>query len=142
MSDNVKDLERDNLLHYDLTWKIIKAFYTVYNTLGYGFLEKVYENAMVMELQRMGLLVSQQQPITVYYYGHIVGRYNSDLQVENCVIVENKTADFLCPEDEYQLINYLKATNIEVGLLLNFGKRPQFKRKVFNNKNKPLLNKF
>lgn len=139
MNDNVKDFERDNLLHSDITWKIIKAFYKVYNTLGWGFLEKVYENAMVIELRKMGLLVNQQDAVIVYYYGHIVGRYNSDLQVENCVIVENKTAESLYEDDELQLINYLKATTLEVGLLLNFGKRPQFKRKIFLNKNKALL---
>ena len=94
---------------------------------------------MVIELRKMGLIVNQQEAVMVYYYGQIIGRYNSDLQVENCVIVENKTAESLCPEDETQLINYLKATTMEVGLLLNFGKRPQFKRKVFSNKNKPLL---
>ena len=87
----------------------------------------------------MGLFVSQQEPVIVYYYGQIVGRYNSDLAVENCVIIENKTSESLCEEDELQLINYLKATTMEVGLLLNFGKRPQIKRKVFTNKNKPLL---
>ncbi len=138
MKDNVRDFGNE-LLYSELTWKIIKAFYTVYNTLGYGFLEKVYENALVIELRKMGLFVSQQEPVIVYYYGQIVGRYNSDLAVENCVIIENKTSESLCEEDELQLINYLKATTMEVGLLLNFGKRPQIKRKVFTNKNKPLL---
>ncbi len=114
MKDNVKDLGNDNLLHSELTRKIIKAFYTVYNTLGYGFLEKVYENALVIELRKMDLIVNQQEAVIVYYYGQIVGRYNSDLVIENCVIIENKTAESLCKEDEYQLVNYLKATTIEV----------------------------
>ncbi|MFI5171198.1 MAG: GxxExxY protein [Chitinophagales bacterium] len=126
----------DNLLHSDLTWKIIKAFFTVYNSLGYGFLEKVYENAMVIELRNMGLKVDQQQSIIVYYENIPVGYYKSDIEVEGCVIIENKCSEELCEEDEYQLINYLKATKMEVGLLLNFGKRPKFKRKIFKNENK------
>ncbi len=136
MSDNEFLVEEDNLLHSDLTWKIIKAFYTVYNSLGYGLLEKVYENAMIIELRKLGLIVEQQQSITVYYDKIPVGYYNSDLQVENCIIVENKASETLCEENEYQLINYLKASKMEVGLLLNFGKRPQFKRKILKNENK------
>lgn len=124
----------DNYKHTDITQKIIKAFYHVYNTLGYGFLEKVYENAIIIELRSMGISVEKQRPIKVYYNEIQVGEYFADLVVENVVIVELKTAESFCEEHEFQLINYLKATNIEVGLLLNFGKTPEIKRKVFSNK--------
>ena len=121
------------MIHRDVTDRVLRAFYRVYNTLGYGFLEKVYEQAMMMELRHMGLRCVRQQPIEVYYHGERVGEYFADLIVEECVIVELKAAESLREEHEAQLINYLKATEIEVGLLLNFGKKPQFKRKVFTN---------
>lgn len=122
------------MLHKETTDKIIKAFYNVYNTLGYGFLEKVYENSMLLELRSIGLSVEKQVPIKVYFKEQQVGDYYADLIVEDKVIVELKAAESLCEEHEFQLINYLKATNIEVGLLLNFGKKPQFTRKIFTNK--------
>jgi len=125
--------------HEEITEKIIKAFYKVYNTLGYGFLEKVYENAMVIELTAMGLKVEKQKRVLVYYFGNIVGDYNADLIVEGVVTVELKTNEILVEQNENQLTNYLKATNIEVGLLLNFGKKPQVKRKIFDNDKKPML---
>lgn len=121
-------------LHSELTSIIISCFYTVYNKLGYGFLEKVYENAMKLELERNGLYVEKQKPISVFYNNNLVGEYYADLIVENKVILELKASESLCEEHEYQLINYLKATNIEVGLLLNFGKKPQISRKIFTNK--------
>lgn len=121
------------MLEKDLTDKVLKAFYRVYNTLGYGFLEKVYERAMWLELQGMGLRCEQQKPIEVFYQEQKVGEYFADLVVEDRVIVELKAAEGLGEAHEHQLVNYLKATNIEVGLLLNFGKKPQFKRKVFTN---------
>jgi GxxExxY protein len=124
------------MLHSDLTEKIIGAFYKVNNTLGYGFLEKVYENALKIELQKLGLNVKQQQNIKVYYENENVGDYFSDLLVNDLVILELKTAESICEEHEAQLINYLKATEIEVGLLLNFGKKAEFRRKIFSNKNK------
>ncbi|HRF76411.1 MAG TPA: GxxExxY protein [Chitinophagales bacterium] len=123
-----------NLLHKDLTDLIIQAFYKVYNELGYGFLEKVYENALIIELKKIGLLIEQQVKIKVYYDETPVGFYLADLLVESSVIVEIKAAESLCYEHECQLINYLKASNVEVGLLLNFGKKPTFKRKVFSKK--------
>ncbi|MFH0775173.1 MAG: GxxExxY protein [bacterium] len=126
-------MNTDNYKHSEITEKIIKAFYKVYNTLGYGFLEKVYENALFIELIAMSLLVKKQEQIKVYYDGKEVGEYFADLIVEGCVIVELKASESLCKEHEVQLINYLKATDIEVGLLLNFGKKPEFKRKVFSN---------
>jgi len=128
--------DKEKLLHQDLTEKIINAFYTVYNTLGYGFLEKVYEKAMFLELTRMNLKVDEQKNIKVYYTGYEVGDYFADLIVNDLIIIELKAAESLCEEHEAQLINYLKATNLEVGLLLNFGKKPEFKRKIFMNQNK------
>ena len=124
----------ENFKHSDITEKIIKCFYKVYNALGYGFLEKVYENAMFIVLRRLGLFVQKQKQITVYYEEEKMGKYYADLIVSESVIVELKAAESLCEEHEFQLVNYLKATEIEVGLLLNFGKDPSFKRKVFTNK--------
>jgi len=124
------------MLHEEITGAIIKAFYTVYNTLGYGFLEKVYENALVHELTKLGLEVGQQMAIKVYYDGCLVGEYFADLVVESCVIVEIKAAESLCPEHAAQLLNYLKATEVEVGLLLNFGPKPEFARRIFTNDRK------
>lgn len=122
--------------HQDITSEIIKCFYTVYNTLGYGFLEKVYEKSMEIELVESGLSVLRQKPIKVFYRTQLVGEYFADLIVENKVIIELKAAETICEEHENQLINYLKATEIEVGLLLNFGKKPELKRKIFSNINK------
>jgi len=127
--------------HEEITDKIIKAFYKVYNTLGYGFLEKVYERAMLIELKQMGLNTESQSKILVYYYGNIIGDYCADLTIENVVICELKAAECIIEEHEFQLINYLKATTIEVGLLLNFGKKPEIRRKIFDNDRKPLLKK-
>jgi GxxExxY protein len=129
------DLET-GMLHENITEQILKGFYKVYNTLGYGFLEKVYENALLVELGRMGLEVSQQHPITVYYGSDVIGEYFADLLVQNSVIVELKTAERLKSEHTAQLTNYLKATKLEVGLLLNFGNDPEFKRIVFSNQKK------
>ena len=120
----------------EITNKIIEAFYKVYNELGYGFLEKVYENALVYELTKMGLDVRNQFTITVLYDDIIVGDYYADIVVENKVIIELKAAKILCEEHEIQLVNYLKATDIEVGLLLNFGEKAEFKRKVLTNEYK------
>lgn len=119
-------------LHQELTAEIIRKFYIVYNKLGYGFLEKVYEKALKYELEKSGFQVQRQSPISVYYETLLVGEYFADLLVENKVILELKAAEQLCEEHELQLINYLKATDIEVGLLLNFGKKPDVRRKVFS----------
>lgn len=124
------------MLHEEITSQIIKAFYKVNNTLGFGFLEKVYENSMKLELQNAGLKVEQQKNIRVSYNGVEVGDYYADLLINECVIVELKVAECLCEEHEAQLLNYLKATNVEVGLLMNFGKKAEFKRKIFTNENK------
>lgn len=128
----------DNYKYSEITENIIKAFYIVYNKLGYGFLEKVYENAMIIELQKIGFNVEKQKPIKVNYEGKLIGEYFADIVVEKKVIVELKAAENLCEEHENQLVNYLKATDIEVGLLLNFGKTPKFKRKVFSSDYKSL----
>jgi GxxExxY protein len=125
-----------DLLHADITALIIKAFFHVYNTLGYGFLEKVYENALKITLRKWGLPVSQQQPIKVYFEGEDVGEYFADLIVIEKVILELKAAESICSGHESQLVNYLKATDFEVGLLLNFGPKPQFRRKIFLNSRK------
>jgi GxxExxY protein len=123
-------------LHQDLSSKIIKCFYTVYNTLGYGFLEKVYENSLMIELIKSGLAAEKQKPIKVFYEDQTVGEYFADIIVENYIILELKAAECIVEEHELQLINYLKATQIEVGLLLNFGKTPELKRKIFTNDRK------
>lgn len=122
--------------HTDLTEQIIKAFYKVYNTLGYGFLEKVYVNALVIELGKMGINARLQSPITVYYDDKMIGEYFADLIVQDRVIVEIKAVKSLNIEHEAQLLNYLKATKIETGLLLNFGPKPEIKRKAFDNARK------
>lgn len=122
-----------DLKHKELTETIIRAFYKVYNTLGYGFLEKVYEKSMLIELENTGLFVERQKTLKVFYEDIEVGEYFADLVVNEKVIIELKAADCLKNEHECQLINYLRATEAEVGLLLNFGKKPEFKRKVFSN---------
>lgn len=123
-----------DLLHKELTEKIIKAYYEVYNTLGYGFLEKVFERALFIELMNVGLTCERQRPIKVYYKNQLVGEYFADIIVEDSVIIEIKAHEALLEEHEFQLINYLKATKIQVGLLLNFGKKPGFKRKIYTQK--------
>lgn len=122
----------------ELTEVIIGAFYDVYNALGYGFLERVYENALKHELKKRGLRVESQKPIKVYYDGVIVGEYFADLFVEDSVLLELKSAEKIRMEHEMQLFHYLKAMKIELGLLLNFGPKPEIKRKLWTNqKNNP-----
>jgi GxxExxY protein len=121
------------MLHKELTGEILKAFYDVYNELGYGFLERVYQNALFYELKSRGFEVAAQKKITVFYKGLPVGDYYADIIVNNIVILELKACDYIIEEFEFQLINYLKSTDCEVGLLLNFGKKPEFIRKVFRN---------
>ena len=108
--------------------------------MGFGFLEKVYENALYLEMKSHGLSCSKQVPITVFYHGIQVGVYYADIIVDNTIIIELKAAESLVEEHELQLINYLKATQIEIGLLLNFGTPPQIKRKIFTNDKKVLKN--
>ena len=124
------------MLEEQITERIIGCAYKVHNVLGPGFLEKVYENALKIELERAGLEVEQQEPITVYYEGQIVGEYYADLWVENRVIVELKAIQALGKESEIQLVNYLVATGIDVGLLINFGSASvQIKRRLREIKN-------
>jgi GxxExxY protein len=122
--------------HDLLTDAVISCFYTVYGVLGYGFLEKVYENALRFEFEKRGIQAEFQFPIAVRYDGKVVGEYVADIVVNNCLIVEIKAVKCLLPEHESQLLNYLKATDIEVGLLLNFGPKAEIKRKVFDNDKK------
>jgi GxxExxY protein len=131
--------DRDSkLLHRALTERIIGAFYTVYNALGPGFLEAVYEKALAIELGEAGLHTVSQQPIAVRYRGHVVGEYFADLLVEHLVILELKAIQRLDAVHEAQLLHYLRATEIEVGLLLNFGPKPEFRRLVFENPRKSI----
>ena len=125
--------------HSELTDKLIGAFYDVYNELGYGFSEKVYENALVIVLRKLGLNVEQQSPITVYFADQVIGGFVVDLLVEDKIILELKSVKSLNDQHEAQLFNYLKATKIEVGLLLNFGPKAEFKRRVYDNERKGSL---
>ena len=127
------------MLHEEITSQVIAAFYAVYNTLGYGFLEKVYENTLILELQKRGLRVLRQVPIQVHYEGVVVGKYFADLLIEGKVVVEIKAVEVIIKAHENQLVNSLKATDLEVGLILNFGPEPRFKRKIFTNTRKPGL---
>ena len=124
----------------DLTQTIIAAAYKVHNTLGSGFLEKVYENAMAIELRKRGLEVVKQYPIDVFYEGELVGKYAADLWVEDCMIVELKSIENLTKNYEIQVINYLAATGLDAGLLINFGSSVIVKRKfrIYLPKNNPL----
>ncbi|MDR0828766.1 MAG: GxxExxY protein [Prevotellaceae bacterium] len=126
------------MLYKELTDKIIAAFYKVYNELGFGFLENVYQNAFYLELLDAGFTVEAQKPINVTYKGQIVGKYKADLLVNETIILELKAVDYLVEEHELQLINYLKATDKEIGLLLNFGTKPEIRRKIFTNDRKNL----
>lgn len=137
MNCDVKGNEQ--LLHGDVTEAIIGAFYHVYNSLGVGFLEKVYQNALAVTLRKQGFDVKTELPIRVRFEGEVVGKYSADLLVANCVIVEIKRADLTIDAHEAQLANYLKATHIEVGLLLHFGAKPHFRRRIYLNDKKPHL---
>ena len=128
-------------LHSDITGEILKAFYKVYNELGYGFLERVYKNALYKELTKHGFNCSTERSIPVYYQGEVVGDCYADIIVDNTIILELKAVKTILPEHEAQLMNYLRATDAEVGLLLNFGPNPQQRRIVFtNDKKKSIVN--
>ena len=126
-------MNKSNFIHSEITEKIISCFYKVYNKLGYGFLEKVYEKALLIELERSGLRYSAQKSVKVYYDEFEIGKYIPDVIVEDLVVIENKAAITISAAHEEQLRNALRSTDCEVGLLLNFGITPQFKRKVFAN---------
>ncbi|NMH24716.1 GxxExxY protein [Flavobacterium solisilvae] len=125
-----------SLLHKSITDAILKVYYEVYNELGYGFLEKVYQNAMYFELKSLGYKVEAQKQIKVYFKKQLVGEYYSDLLVEDKVIVELKATELIMNVHVAQIMNYLKATPIEVGMLLNFGEEPEFKRIIYTNDRK------
>ena len=125
-----------NFKHVQLTDQIIKAFYIVYNKLGYGFLEKVYVNALMIELAKLGVNAKAHEPLRVLYDNVTVGEYFADILADDLVIIEAKAAKAITLDHEAQLLNYLKATRCEVGLILNFGPKAEFKRKAFDNSRK------
>lgn len=127
---------RGALKHSELTDKIIGAFYDVYNELGHGFLESTYTSAMTLALQERGLAVAREVPVPVGFHGRKIGQYFADILVDGTILLELKAARTLEPAHEAQLLHYLRATEIEIGLLLNFGLRPQFRRLIFDNERK------
>jgi len=130
-----------SLLHQEKSEKVIKAFYDVYNALGYGFLERVYEAALIIQLGKVGFNVKKQCPIKVYFDGQIIGDYFCDIIVDDSILIELKSVESLVVAHKKQIINYLKASEMELGLLLNFGEKPQIERFIFTNDRKPLLRK-
>ena len=128
--------EQEELVPKELVDIILKHFYRIYNDLGYGFLERVYQNALYFALTDEGLKCETEKPIKVYFDGRVVGDYRADILVEDCVILELKATEDFNLAYENQLINYLKATDIEVGYVLNFGKKPKYSRKVYSNSRK------
>ena len=125
--------------HSDLTGKILGAFYQLHKEMGYGFSEKVYQAALAILLEELGLTVIQQKPIRVYFHGKVVGEYIADMVVNGIVLLELKAVESLNDAHTAQLLNYLKATEIEVGLLLNFGPKAEFRRKIYDNSRKGSL---
>jgi len=126
----------DGFKHGEITQKIIGVFYEVYNELGHGFLESVYHRSLVLALQSVGLDVCSRVDIPVWFRGSEVGHFQADILVEQCVLLELKAARTLESAHRAQLLNYLRATEIEVGLLLNFGEKPEVKRLIFDNSKK------
>jgi GxxExxY protein len=126
------------LKHAELTARIIGIFYDVYNELGYGFLESVYQEALVVALSEAGFTVDRQVPLPVWFRGRKVGDFRADLLIEGKVLLELKSARALEPCHEAQLLHYLKSTEVKIGLLLNFGARPQFRRLLFDNERKKI----
>ena len=129
-------MENENYIYSDLTKQIIRAAYDVFDELGHGFLESVYEKALEIALLEHGFDVVRQAAIPVYYYGEKVGDFRADLIVNRKIIIELKAVEKIQPIHEVQTVNYLKATKIEVGLIINFGEKLQIKRKVFSNEKK------
>ncbi len=119
------------ILYKDLSDKVIKCFYNVYDELGGGFLESVYEKSLMIELEDMGIAAENQKSIDVYYKKKLVGDFRADIVVEEKILIEIKAVSRLLPLHEAQLLNYLKATGIRIGLLVNFGERLEFRRKIF-----------
>ena len=125
-----------DLLHAATTGPLLDAFFQVHRELGYGFLERVYANALVLAARDLGLEIRQQVPIRVHYRSVLIGEYVADMLANGLVLVELKAAKALVDEHQAQLLNYLRATSYEVGLLLNFGPKAQYKRMVFSNSRK------
>ena len=121
------------LKHAGVTGPLIELFFHVYRTLGYGFLERVYGNAMAVAARNFGLEIAREVPIRVHFEGLVIGEYHADLVANNAVVVELKACKALGKEHEAQLLNYLKATSYEVGLLFNFGPTAQYKRLIYEN---------
>jgi len=119
------------LKHKELSEKIIAAAFAVHKELGHGFVEKVYKNALEIELRENGVKCNSEVPLNVSYRGQVVGNYFADLVVEDKIIVEIKAVSDLVPVHEVQLVNYLKATGLHIGLLVNFGQSVKVKRRVF-----------
>jgi len=119
--------------HSELTDKIIGVFYDVYNELGFGFLESVYRNALRLALLEKGLVVEQEVPVSVYFRGKNVGDFRADLVVNGVILLELKTAEAIVAAHESQVINYLRSTSLELGLILNFGPKPQVRRLLLDN---------
>jgi len=132
------DTDKHGFKHKDITDKIIRVFYEVYNELGHGFLESVYERSLEIALNSLGLKVCRQIQIPVWFRGKPVGDFTADMLIEACVLLELKAARSLDSSHQAQLLNYLRATEIEVGLLLNFGLKPEFKRLIFDNPRKAI----
>ena len=129
------------LIHRELTDRIIGVFYEVYNELGFGFLESVYEDAMAIARSEKGIPIERQVPIPVWFRGRSIGSFVADLVIERSIIIELKAVNRLVEGHVAQLMNYLRATEIEVGLVMNFGPSPEFKRRVFENTRKGVPNK-
>ena len=127
-----------DLKHFALTEKIIAVFYDVYNELGHGFLESVYHKSLVLALKEVGLIVQSPVDIPVWFRGHQVGSFEGDMLVEKCVLLELKAVRTLDSSHKAQLLNYLRATEVEIGLLLNFGVKPELKRLIYDNPRKKL----
>ena len=127
----IREIRAKKMKHEDLTSKIIACAYKIHNTLGFGFLEAVYQNALLIELMKAGLQAEKEKKIKVYYQNQLIGDYMADIIVEDKIILELKSVKELHPAHSAQLINYLKATGIEIGLLINFGESVEIKRKVF-----------
>ena len=122
---------QNKYLYSDITDKIIRCFYNVFDELGTGFLESVYVKALIIELKKIGLNIESEKEIKVNYKGIIIGNFRADIVVEDKVIIEIKAISTLKSQHEAQLLNYLKATGIRVGLLVNFGSKLEFKRRIF-----------
>lgn len=135
-TDRNQDDQEQEYLYADLTRRVIGVFYDVYNELGYGFLEEVYHRAMLIALRQAGLRVESEARLPVYFRGQPIADYMADILVKGVVILELKAANALDNSHECQLLNYLQATDIELGLLLNFGPRPTVRRRIFDNDRK------